>query len=177
MEKNKTYIDKNIPIETQVQYLRDKFSCQAVRTYKFFRQEFGDRADELYERLYTMYMEDTVRDYKIDLNNIPFQAVVAMAENEEDKSLGFQPEIIFTSPDEVQTKFGACPYHEAAKRLNFQEPVCTFVCVLNAKYISEHTPYHAELTARIAGGDDHCIMKIKKKEKGRQAEASHKRKK
>jgi hypothetical protein len=42
-----------------------------------------------------------------------------------------------------------------------------------AEYISEHTPYKAELTARIAGGDDHCIMKIKKKEKGGQAESSH----
>ncbi|MCX5887355.1 MAG: hypothetical protein NT096_15825 [Proteobacteria bacterium] len=166
MEKNKPYIDKDIPIEKQIQYLRDKFSCQTVRTYKFFRQEFGDRADELYERLYDMYMEDTVRDYHIDLRNIPFNAVVAMAENEEDKSLGFQPEVIHTLPEEVHTKFGACPYHEAAKRLNFHEPVCTFVCALNAKYISEHTAYQAELIARIAGGDDCCIMKIVKKGKG-----------
>jgi predicted ArsR family transcriptional regulator len=124
-----------------------------------------------------MYMQDTVRDYKIDLKNITFQAVVAMVENEEDKSLGFQPEIIFTSPGEVQTKFGACPYHEAAKRLNFHEPVCTFVCVLNAQYITENTPYQAEMTARIAGGDDHCIMKITKKEKGGPAKASQEKKK
>jgi hypothetical protein len=58
-------------------------------------------------------------------------------------------------------------YHESAKRLNFQGPVCTFVGVLNAQYISEHIPYKAELTARIAGGNDHCIMKIKKKDKRR----------
>lgn len=51
MERDKPYIDKEIPIEKQFQYLRNKFSTQAVRTYKFFRQEFGDRADELYERL------------------------------------------------------------------------------------------------------------------------------
>lgn len=55
MERDKTYIDKEIPIEKQIQYLRYKFSSQGVRTYKFFRQEFGDRADELYGRLYNVY--------------------------------------------------------------------------------------------------------------------------
>ena len=166
MEGNKPYIDKNIPIEKQIHYLRDKFSCQAVRTYKFFREEFGDRADELYERLYNMYMEDTIKDYKLDLNNLPFNIVVAMAANEEDKSLGFKPEVIYKSSEEVQTKFGACPYHEAAKRLNFHEPVCKFVCELNTKYMNEHTFYRADLTAKIAEGDDYCVMKIVKKEKG-----------
>jgi hypothetical protein len=166
MEKDKPYIDKDIPIEKQIQYLRDKFSFQAVRTYKFFRQEFGDHADELYERLYNMYMEDTVKDYKLDLNNLPFNIVVAMAANEEDKSLGFKPEVIYTSSEEVQTKLGACPYHQAAKRLNFHEPVCKFVCALNTKYMSEHTPYRADLITKIAEGDDYCIMKIVKKKKG-----------
>lgn len=162
MEREKPYIDKDISIETQIQYLRDKFSCQVVRTYKFFRQEFGDRADELYEHLYNMYMEDTVKDYKLDLGNLPFSMVVAMAANEEDKSLGFKPEVIHTSSEEVHTKFGACPYHEAAKRLNFNEPVCKFVCELNTKYMNEHTSYRSELTSKIAEGDDYCVMKIVK---------------
>ena len=166
MEGDTPHIDKNIPIEKQIHYLRDKFSCQAVRTYKFFRQEFGDRADELYERLYNMYMEDTVKDYNLDLNNLPLSTVVAMAANEEDKSLGFKPEVIYRSSEEVHTKFGACPYHEAAQRLNFQEPVCTFVCELNTKYMNEHTSYRADLTAKIAEGDNYCVMKIAKKEKG-----------
>ncbi len=165
MERDKTYIDKEIPIEKQIQYLRYKFSSQGVRTYKFFRQEFGDRADELYGRLYNMYMEDTVKDYKLDLSNLPFHIVVAMAENEEDKSLGFKPEVIYTSSEEVHTKFGACPYHEAAKRLNYHEPVCKFVCELNSKYMNECTSYRVDLTAKIAEGDDYCIMKIVKKDK------------
>ncbi len=162
----KADIDKDIPVEKQVQYLRDKFSFQAVRTYKFFRQEFGDKADELYEGLYAMYMEDTVRDYSLDLKNLPFEIVVAMAANEEDKSLGFKPEVIYTSSNEVHTKFGACPYHEAAKRLNFIEPVCKFVCELNTRYMSERTSYRATLTAKIAEGDEYCVMKITKKAKG-----------
>ena len=164
MENKKPYIDKDIPIEKQVQYLRDKFSSQAVRTYKFFRREFGNRADELYERLYTMYMEDTIEEYNLDLHNLPFSMVVAMAANEEDTSLGFKPEVIYQSTEEVHAKFGSCPYHEAAQRLNFHEPVCTFVCELNTRYMSEHSPYKAELTAKIAEGDDYCVMKIKKKE-------------
>ncbi len=166
MGKDKPYIDKDIPIEKQVQYLRDKFSFQAVRTYKFFRQKYGDQADELYEGLYNMYMEDTVRDYNLDLKNLPFDIVVAMAANEEDKSLGFKPEVIYRSSDEVHTKFGACPYHEAAKRLNFPEPVCKFVCELNTRYMNERTSYRADLTAKIAEGDEYCVMKIAKKEKG-----------
>ena len=165
MEKDKIYIDNDIPIERQIKYLRDKFSSQAVRTYKFFRQEFGDQADELYEHLYNMYMEDTIRDYNLDLNNLLFSTVVAMAANEEDKSLGFRPEVIHMSSEEVHTKFSSCPYHEAAQRLNFHEPVCKFVCELNTKYMSEHTSYSAYLTAKIAEGDDYCVMKIVKKEK------------
>lgn len=164
MEKDKPYIDKDIPIEKQIKYLRDKFSSQAVRTYKFFRQEFGDRADGFYERLYNMYMEDTIKDYNLDLNNLPFSAVVAMAANEEDKSLGFRPEVIHLSSEEVHAKFSSCPYHEAAQRLNLHEPVCKFVCELNTKYMSEHSPYRADLTAKIAEGDDYCVMKIVKKE-------------
>lgn len=162
MEKKSPPIDKNIPIEKQIQYLRDKFSNQAVRTYKFFRREFGDRADELYAGLYNMYMDDTVNDYGLDLLNLPFDAVVAMAANDEDKSLGFQPEVIHLSSDEVHSKFGSCPYHEAAQKLNFHEPVCKFVCELNTKYMNDHTSYKAEMTATIAGGDDYCVMKIKK---------------
>ena len=165
MEKDTPCIDRDIPIEKQVQYLRDKFSFQAVRTYKYFRQKFGDRADELYEGLYTMYMEDTIKDYNLDLKNLPFEVVLAMAANEEDKSLGFKPEVIYTSSDEVHAKFGACPYHEAAKRLNFNEPVCKFVCELNTKYMSEHASYRAELTSKIAEGDEYCVMEIVKKEK------------
>ena len=163
MGKEKPYIDQDIPIEKQMKYLRDKFSTQAVRTYKYFRQEFGDQADELYERLYNMYMEDTIKEYKIDLSNLPFNMVVAMGANEEDKSLGFKPEVVYTSTDEVHSKFSACPYHEAAKRLDFHEPVCKFVCELNTKFMTEHTSYKAYLTSRIAAGDDYCIMKVAKK--------------
>jgi len=166
MGKDKPYIDRDIPIEKQVQYLRNKFSFQAVRTYKFFRKKYGDQADELYEGLYNMYMEDTVRDYKLDLKKLPFDIVVAMAANEEDKSLGFKPEVIYRSSDEVHTKFGACPYHEAAKRLNFHEPVCKFVCELNTRYMNERTSYKADLTAKIAEGDEYCVMKIAKKTEG-----------
>jgi len=46
----------------------------------------------------------------------------------------------------------------------------TVVCVLNTQYISAHTP--AELTARIAEGNDHNILKLKRKIRGGQAEAS-----
>jgi len=165
MEKDKPYIDKDIPIEKQIKYLRDKFSSQAVRTYKYFQQEFGDQADGFYERLYNMYMEDTVRDYNLDLHNLPFSMVVAMAANEEDKSLGFRPEVIHMSSEEVHTKFSSCPYYEAAQRLNFHKPVCKFVCELNTKYMSEHSSYRAELTAKIAEGDDYCVMKIVKRER------------
>ena len=165
MRKDKPYIDNAIPIEKQVQYLRNKFSSQAVRTYKFFRKKYGDQADELYEGLYNMYMEDTVRDYKLDLKTLPFDIVVAMAANEEDKSLGFKPEVIYKSSDEVHTKFGACPYHEAAKQLNLAEAVCKFVCELNTKYMNERTYYRADLTARIAHGDEYCVMRISKKKK------------
>lgn len=168
MQSDRPYIDKDISIEKQVRYLRDKFSFQAVRTYKFFRQEFGNRADELYERLYNMYMEDTLQEYNLDLNNLPFNIVVAMAANEEDKSLGFKPEVIYSSSSEVHSKMSACPYHEAAARLNFHEPVCKFVCELNTKYMSEHSPYRAVLTAKIAAGDECCIMKITKKDKDSQ---------
>ena len=38
MKEVTEYIDKNIPIEIQFKYLRDKFSFQAVRTFKFFRK-------------------------------------------------------------------------------------------------------------------------------------------
>ena len=162
MEREKPYIDKDVPIEKQIHYLRDKFSLQAVRTYKYFRQEFGDRADELYEGLYNMYMEDTVKDYNLNLENLPFNIVVAMAANEEDKSLGFKPEVIYKSSHEVHTKFGACPYHEAAQRLNFHEPVCKFVCELNTKYMNEHTSYRSEMTSKIAEGDNYCVMEIVK---------------
>ena len=89
-----------------------------------------------------------------------------MAANEEDKSLVFKPEVIYTSSEEVHTKFSACPCHEAAKRLNFRESVCKFVCALNTKYMNERTSYRADLTAKIAEGDNYCVMKIAKKEKG-----------
>ncbi len=164
MGEGEIYIDKDVPIERQVRYLRDKFSFQAVRTFKFFRQQFGDGAVEFYEKLYNMYMEDTVRDYNLDLNNLPFDLVVAMAANDEDKSLGFKPEAMYKSSTEVHSKLGACPYHEAAKKLGFHEPVCNFVCELNTKYMTEHSPYKAELTSKIAEGDAYCVMKIAKKE-------------
>ena len=165
MERDKQYIDPDIPIEKQIKYLRDKFSHQAVRTYKFFKREFGDRADELYERLYNMYMDDTVRDYNINLNDIPFDMIVAMAANDEDKSLGFKPEVAYSSADEVHSKLGACPYHDAAQRLDFHEPVCKFVCELNTKFMTDNTSYRAYLTSKIAEGDEYCIMKIEKKDK------------
>ena len=163
MERDTQYIDPDIPIEKQIKYLRDKFSHQAVRTYKFFKKEFGNRADELCEKLYNMYMEDTIRDYNIDLNNIPFDMIVAMAANDEDKSLGFKPEVAHLSGNEVHSKLAACPYHEAAQLLDFHEPVCTFVCELNTKFMTDHTSYRAYLTSKIAEGDDYCIMKIEKK--------------
>jgi len=113
-----------------------------------------------------MYMEDTVREYKLDLSNLSFNTVLAMAANDEDKSLGFKPEVIYASTDEVHTRFGACPYHEAAKQMNFNEPVCKFVCELNTRYMNEHTSYRAVLSARIAEGDDCCVMEIAKKREG-----------
>jgi predicted ArsR family transcriptional regulator len=167
MEEKVIYIDKDVPIEKQIGYLRKKFSHQAIRIFKLFRHEFGDRAEELSERLYAMYMEDTIRDYNLDFNNLPFDQVVALCEsNEEDTSLGFMPEVIYKSSTEVHAKLGTCPYYEAAKRLDFHESVCKFNCELNAKYMTEHTAYKAEFTAKIAEGDEYCVMKIAKKKTG-----------
>ena len=76
MEEKEIYIDKDVPIEKQIGYLRKKFSHQAIRIFKLFRDEFGDRAEELSERLYAMYMEDTIGDYNLDFNNLPFDQVI-----------------------------------------------------------------------------------------------------
>jgi len=163
MKEDIEYIDKNIPIEKQFKYLRGKFSFQAVRTFKFFRKKFGDDAERMYEELYNMYMEDTLNDYNIDPGNIPFEVVTAMASNDEDKSLGFMPEVIHKTDSEVHSKLIACPYNKAAKKLGFNESVCKFVCDLNAKYMTENTSYKMELTAKIAEGNEYCIMQISKK--------------
>ncbi|RMF94247.1 MAG: hypothetical protein D6734_08270 [Candidatus Schekmanbacteria bacterium] len=163
MNNKDIYIDKSIPIEKQFKYLRDKFSFQAVRTFKFFKKKFGKEAEKMYEELYEMYMEDTLRDYNIDPKNLPFEVVAALAANEEDKSLGFAPEVVFKSDNEVHSKLSYCPYNEAANALKFDEPVCKFVCELNSKYMTENTSYEMKLTKRIANGDEFCLMKISKK--------------
>lgn len=152
-------MDKNIPIEKQFKYLRSKFSFQAVRTAKFFRKKFGDDAERMYEEL-DMYMKDTLNDYNIDPRGIPFEVVAAMASNDEDKSHGFMPEVIHKTDSKVHSQLIACPYNEAAKTLGFNESVCKFVRELNAKYMTENTSYKMELAAKIAEGNEYCVMQI-----------------
>jgi hypothetical protein len=104
--KQGVIIDKEIPIEMQVDFLRKGIFDRDLVTYKVLKEKLGEKADDLYFAIKEDLLQQMVKDLgmKLDFEDIKKQAGAP------DKILGYRLEKDHEKPDEIQFSTLNCPY-------------------------------------------------------------------
>ena len=149
-------IDKEIPIEMQVDFLRKSIFDRDLATYKVLKDNLGDRADALYFSIKEAILQAMVKDLgmQLDFEDIKKQA------GGPDKILGYRLEVDHEKPDEMQFSMLNCPYWERAKKYGFEKDICKIVCNWEAQQ-AHRMGCEMSILSRIAEGDEKCTLRLR----------------
>ena len=155
-EEQGVIIDKNIPIEMQIDFLRKSIFDRDLATYKVLKDNLGEKADDLYFAIKEAILQAMVKDLgmQLDFEDIKKQA------GGPDKILGYRVEIDHEKPDEMQFSMLNCPYWERAKKYGFEKDICKIVCDWEAQQ-AHRMGCEMSILSRIAEGDEKCTLRLR----------------
>ena len=156
--ENEVIIDKDIPIEMQINFLRNGLFDRDLVTYKVLKEQLGEKGEEIYEAIKDGILQQMASDIKMKLE---FADIKRQAGGP-DKMLGYLVERGLETDDEIQIDLLNCPYFERSKKFGLEKEVCRFICDLEAK---QAVKIGCEMTllSRISDGDDKCTIKLQMK--------------
>ena len=149
-------INKEIPIEMQVDFLRKGVFDRDLVTYKVLKENLGEKADDLYFTIKENLLQQMVKDLgmKLDFEDIKKQAGAP------DKILGYRLEKDHEKPDEIQFSMLNCPYWERAKQYGFEKDICKLVCDWEAQQ-AQRMGCEMTILSRIAEGGEKCTIRLR----------------
>jgi predicted ArsR family transcriptional regulator len=157
-QKTGVIIDKEIPLERQIEYLRKAVFSRDAAAYKVLTEQLGEeRGKELYWAIRECMMLQRMaggREMKVDFTQIKQNVGVP------DKMLGFRVERDHETEDEVLMSFLNCPPLEIAKQYGLEKEVCKYLCERETEQVRK---IGCEMTilSRIADGAVRCRFRIK----------------
>ena len=155
-EKKEFILDKNIPLETQIAFLRKAAAMRDVAAYKVLTERLGE------EKGKEMYW--AIREYMFlhamggKAKKVPFAQIKKMI-GEPDKMLGFKVVKDKETDDEVLMSFLNCPPLELAKQHGLEKKVCKYLCERETEQVKQ-VGCQMEILSKIADGADTCRFRI-----------------
>lgn len=155
--KKEFIIDKGIPLESQIDYLRKAVFSRDAAAYKVLTEQLGEeKGKEMYWaiREYMMLQQMGGREMKVDFAQIKQKVGVP------DKMLGFRVEKNLETEDEVLMSFLNCPPLEVAKQYGLEKQVCKYLCERETEQVKK-VGCEMTILSRIADGAEKCRFRIK----------------
>ena len=149
-------IDKEIPIERQIDFLRKAVFRRDAAAYKILTEQLGEKGKELYWDIRECMMFQQMaggKEIKLDFAQIKQKVGIP------DKMLGFRVERDHETENEVQISFLNCPPLTIAKQYGLEKEVCKYLCEREVEQVKK---IGCEMTilSRIADGAEKCRFRI-----------------
>ncbi len=156
-EKKDIYIDRDIPVENQIEFLRKGLIDRELVAYKVLKEKLGEKGEDLYFAFKEELMQQTVKDLGIKLE---FEDIKRQA-GEPDKMIGYRIDKDYGTSEEFQVIMLNCPYFERAKEYGLEKETCKLVCDWEAKQ-AKKMGLEMTILSKIAEGAEKCTLKLRK---------------
>jgi len=157
--KKEIFIDREIPIEEQINFLRNCILERDLTVYTVLKDHLGEEGKKLYHSIKVNLMNKALE--KIGQEEIDFERVKQMA-GIGDRILGYRLEKDYERDNEIQLSFKNCPYFEKAKEYGLEKEICDLICEFESQQLKERGIGQMDIISRIAQGADKCIFRLRK---------------
>ena len=158
IEKKGVFIDKEIPVEKQIEFLRKGLKDREFVTYKVLKENLGEKGEDLFRTIRDNLMQQMVKDFDM---NLDFEEVKRQA-GMPDRILGYRMKRDYEKPEEFQMSMLNCPNFERAKEHGLEREVCRIICEWEAERASG-LGVEMTILSRIAEGAEKCTLRFRKK--------------
>jgi len=156
-EKNDVIIDKEIPIERQIEFLRKGIMDRDLLTYRILKEKLGDKGEDLFYSIQLNLMQQAIKDMGLKLG---FEEL-RRGGDVVDRILGYRIERDYEKPEEFQISLLNCPYLERAKEYGLEKEVCKLIDDWQAEQVSK-TDCEMTVISKIAEGAEKCTIRFRK---------------
>ena len=160
VEKSEFIIDNQIPMERQINFLRNWIFDRDLTVYKVLKETLGEEGEEINNlikiRLMDKAMEGMAKEmqYFEKAKDIPAYP---------DRILGYQVAVDHDSPEESQLTLRGCPYFDKAKEYGLEKEICKLICDFEVNQAEERGFGELMILSKLSEGADKCTFKLKKK--------------
>ena len=155
-EKKDVIIDKEIPIERQIEFLREGIVDRDLFTYKILKERLGEKGEDIYHSIQQNLMQKALRGLGV---KVGFEELRQGAEIV-DRILGYRIERDYDRPEEFQISLSNCPYLERAREYGLEKVVCKFICDWQAEQVSK-TLCEMKILSKIGEGGEKCTFRFR----------------
>jgi hypothetical protein len=154
-DNKNVYIDRTIPLEQQIAFLRRSALAFQCNTYAVLKEKLGDKGTEIFKAIVRKGTQEGVEGIK----GKSFEEITKIA-GIPDRILGLQVEHDYTKPDEFQYSITYCPYLEESKRRGMDREFCTIIEDVQIEEVSKHLGKMTD-PARMCRGDSKCTIRMR----------------
>ena len=160
MEKSGVIIEKQIPVERQINFLRNWIFDRDLTVYKVLKEKLGAQGEEL-----NNLIQIRIRDRAIALlgNDEHYVEKVKDIPAYADRVLGYRVDVDHDNPEESQITLRSCPYFEKAKEYGLEREICRLICDFEVDQAKERGYGEVTILSKLSEGADRCTFTFKKK--------------
>ena len=150
----KTNPASEMPLEQQVNFLRQSLVNFQVSTFEILKEKLGDNGVEIFKTILRPMYSKGVEMVK----GLGFQEAAKFI-GFSDRVMGFQMEMDYLKPDEFQYSITYCPFLEECKRRRIDMEFCNVLEDVGLDESSK-TLGKVEEPTRMCWGDSKCTFKM-----------------
>lgn len=160
--KSEVFIDEQIPIERQIDFLRNWNLDRDLTVYNILKERLGEEGEKLYHLIKVRLMDKAMEGMAKEMKYFDKAKEIAAYP---DRILGYRVEVDYNTPEELQLKLRNCPFFEKAKEYGLEKKICKLICEFEVEQAKERGMGELMILSKIGEGADKCIFKLKKAKK------------
>ncbi len=162
IEENKVFIDELIPVERQINFLRNNIFDRDLAVYDILNEKLGEEGKKLYHLIKEKLMDKALEEMASERENYDEPKKIT---GYIDRILGYRVEVDYDNQEGLQLKVGNCPYFEKAKEFGLEEEICKIICDFEIEQAKERGMGELSILSKIGKGADRCTFKFKRARK------------
>ena len=153
--KKNIHIDPDIPMEQQIDFLRQSTLSFQFNTFEVLKEKLGNEGIEIFKTILRKGTSEGIDKIK----EKSFEEITKVA-GIPDRILGLQVKQDYTKNDEFQYSITYCPYLEESKRRGMDADLCNIIEDIQIEEVSKNLGEMTE-PARMCHGDGKCTIRMR----------------
>ena len=162
MGKSEVFIDKQIPVERQINFLRNWIFDRDLTVYNVLKERLGEEGEKLNQLIKVRLVDKAMEAMAKEVEYFDKAKEIAAYP---DRILGYRVEVDHDTPEESQLTLRGCPFFEKAKEYGLEKEICKLICDFEVEQAKERGMGELMILSKLGEGADKCTFKLKKTQK------------